>query len=77
MSRFNHTEAKMFAALSLLRSNGDFGPKQFMSFEGVTSERALELDSYKRDMTDEEVRMIVDCLPPIPGLSKLFEKKGH
>jgi hypothetical protein len=76
MTRFNHTEAKMYAALSLVRSEG-FGARQFMTFEGMTPERAEELDSYKDDMTNEEVALIVDCLPPIPGLSRLFEKKCH
>ena len=53
-----------------------FGAKNFMTFDGMTPERAEELESYKKDMTEEEIAMIVDCLPPIPGLDR-FRRKTH
>lgn len=76
MTRFNKEEAKMYAALALATKGLGFGVNNFMTFEGMTRERAQELESYKEDMTKEEVALIVDCLPPIPGLAK-FRTKFH
>ena len=76
-ARFTETEAKMYAALLLLAPDGEFGADCFFQFEGVTPERAQELESYKENMSEEEAIMITDCLPPIKGLPPPFRKKGH
>ena len=73
-AKFDKTEAKMYAALGILFRGEKFGAKHFMTFDGMTPERAEELESYKRDMTPKEVEMIVDCLPPIPGWIASDEK---
>ncbi len=75
-ARFNQTEAKMYAALGILFRGEKFGSKNFMTFDGMTPERAEELESYKKDMTEEEIAMIVEHLPPIPGLDR-FRRKAH
>ena len=46
-ARFNKTEAKMYAALGILFRGEKFGSKNFMTFDGMTPERAEELESYK------------------------------